>query len=243
VRVPRPAKEPGKGAYWTIRELEKVEPLQLAFKTKHEEPPVFIFQKAEREEETATAFYNQFTPISPISPDGTAYYYSEPSSAHSPHMPELYYRGMENQMMDHYPQVYLPAFTSGEDGSPRLTHNPTSPQLMSVNDMYYGGFDPMLNYQTSMEHHGLGSFPAPIGAPRIVLSRDSSFLDDWTANNSIVSSTAKLTPFGMGLTAEPMDTNKGSDHMAIRPQTPDFNNHNSQYPLTTAPSTAVKAEP
>jgi hypothetical protein len=108
-----------------------------------------------------------------------------------------YVRGLENMhlgqdpslMLEHYPQVYLPAFP-GSDKSPCLTHDSNTPLSMSSNDLFYG-YDPLINFMPGLDP-SMGSFSPSLGAPRIVLSRDSSFFDDWTANNSMISAHTKL---------------------------------------------------
>jgi hypothetical protein len=80
---------------------------------------------------------------------------------------------------------------------------------------FYYGYDPMLSFQPI--DAGLGAFSAQVmGPPRIVLSRDSSFFDDWTANNSAGSSTNKLQALAISLPAEG-ETEKPAVTSAISP--------------------------
>ena len=118
-------------------------------------------------------------------------------AAESAHMQESAYLhglGSEPFVFDHYPQIYLSS--SPSDGNAPLSHD-TSIEAAG----FYYGYDPMLSFQPM--DAGLGGFSAQVmGPPRIVLSRDSSFFDDWTANNSAGSSTNKLQTLAISLPTE-----------------------------------------
>ena len=154
--MPRPAKEPGKGAYWTIKEFDKSEPgLNLHMTSYAPDAPPFFIPKMESEDDMYNPAIRSST--------GGLHEFMELTLARA-NGPDMYYRNADAQRiipdpaLEHY---YIPNY-SMDKGSPKLSHSSSTPVNMSSTDLFYG-FEPM--FQSPMEH----SFGGFSHVPRIVL--------------------------------------------------------------------------
>lgn len=170
VRIPRPAKEPGKGAYWTIRDIDR--PIgRLGRRSSY-------LQKND----------DEFSPRNSSSSGTSEYFEAMPPITYSADFDVS--RSMHDNRNSHlYQHVYLPPFQPSEK-STHMAFGPTlPPPTIGNSDMLYG-------LESSYSEFPQGGYPATI--PRFSLSRESSSLfDDWTANSSI--SNIRLTPLNLSL--------------------------------------------
>jgi len=175
VRVPRPAKEPGKGAYWTIRDIDRPTG-RLNRKPSYVAKPDDNYVSPRTSSSSGSSDYFEAMPAITYSQD-----FESSRQIHGDSSPQ------------HYQHVYLPPFQAS-DKNTHVGLLPTlpPPTMALSHEMPYSMDSAYPDYATQTPYSMI---------PRMPLSRESSSLfDDWTANSSI--SNFRLSPLNLNLPKE-----------------------------------------